>query len=240
LLTVLAVLGPACANRGMSRAGDDGGAAGAGGTGPGDAGSGGAGLGGMGSGGAIDMAPPPIDASDSGGNRDATDARDASADHSCTPAADFTYETTTTSEHVTPLTPDNAVKSIAHSTTAHYCGLRSLELTTLFAPGNTKGEVLIDMPDTLQNVAGKTVTIHVSASPAPDVQSYVAVTLITASGYLTLMPTIRGLSTDWLTQDYMIPADSDAGVMKVTGISIQVFDLKSYSGKIYIDDLAIR
>jgi hypothetical protein len=242
VLSVLTVMGPACANRGMNQSGGDASVDGSGGRGTdgqgsGGIGSGGMGSGGMGSGGAIDMATEPVDATDTA---DATDARDASTDHPCTPA-DFTFEGATTSEHVTtlPLPNINAVKSVAHSTVSRYCGTRSLELTTMFAPDTTtKGEVVIDVPGPLQNLTGKTITVHVSASPPFDEPSYVAVTLITGGGFLTLTPTIRALTADWLTQDLPIP--NDTRVMMVTAIAIQVFDLKSYSGKIYIDDLDIR
>jgi hypothetical protein len=248
VLIVLAVMGPACANRGMNHfVGDasvDGsggvgaGGQGSGGTGSGGTGSGGMGSGGMGSGGAIDMASDPVDAADA---RDSADARDASTDHPCAPA-DFPFETTATSEHVTTFPPPaiNAVKNIGHSTMSRYCGMRSLELTTMFAPDTTRGEVLIDVPVALQNLTGKTITVRVSASPPLEEPSYVAVTLVTASGFLTLSPTIRALTADWLTQDLTIPMGGDAGVMMVTSIAIQVFDLKSYSGKIYVDDLDIR
>ncbi|HVR60620.1 MAG TPA: hypothetical protein VMU50_01910, partial [Polyangia bacterium] len=81
----------ACANRGMTVNMGTGGASGdgSGGAGGGGDGTGGSGSGGSGSGGAIGTGGAPVVDS----SADATDARDASADHSCSAtAATFNFE----------------------------------------------------------------------------------------------------------------------------------------------------
>jgi hypothetical protein len=241
-------LASACANRGMMAApstgaggnsgsgggglAGTGGSTGTGGAGTGGDGTGGAGTGGDGSGGAAVDAPADLSPM--------ADAMDASVDHPCpTPAATFTFESGTSGARLG--TMQAAAQSVTISTANHYCGQHALEITTAFSgsSGNTTtAEVLIDLAANQQNLSGKMLTIHVSALPEPKPTTYMAVTLITSAGSMTLTPTIKPLTSDWQTTSYKVP--TAAATMMVSSIDIQIFDTNSYVGKIYIDDLDIR
>ena len=233
----------ACANRGMmtptpSGTGGSGDDAGTGGTG-GDMGTGGSGGGtggiigtGGSGGGVVDSGPDTL--------ADAVDARDATADHSCSPAAMFTFEAGVQGARLGAM--QGGAKSITNSTADHYCGTRALEITTGFSgtSGNTtKGEVFIDLAAAQQNLTGKTITIHVAAVPEPMPSAYLSLTLTTGSGSIDLKPSIRQLTSDWQTQSYPLTG-TDGGLMMVMNLDIQIFDTNGYSGKIYIDDIDIR
>ena len=154
----------------------------------------------------------------------------------------FTFESGTSGARL-GTTTGTAAKSVTTSMTNRYCGQRSLEISTTFSAmtgPTTKGEVLIDLTGAQQNLSGKTITINVSAIPEPMTSAYVALTLTTSVGSMTLVPTIKPLTSDWTTQSYKLPAGADGGVMMVSTIAIQIFDFSNYDGKIYIDDLDIR
>ncbi|HXI59222.1 MAG TPA: hypothetical protein VNO55_24315 [Polyangia bacterium] len=249
LVIVYVALPGACANRGMvstdgggsggaNGSGGGGGPGGSGGDSTGSGGSGGDVIGGSGGGGgaSVDLAPM-MDAIS-----DAKEVRDVSTDHAC-PMATFTFESGQTGVHLGTAVTATAAKSITTSTANRYCGQRALEITTTFSMmsgPSTKGEVLIDLTGAQQNLAGKTITINVSAIPEPMPSAYVALTLNTGGRPFDLVPNIKPLTSDWTTQSYKLPAGADGGIMMVTNISIQIFDFSNYDGKIYIDDIDIR
>lgn len=224
----------ACANRGMMVSTGTGGAGGDITGGSGGSGSGGDGTGGAGTGGDVGTGGVPVDSS-----VDSVDARDASGDRSCGTTATFTFEGGTQGAR---LGATGATKSITSSTTNHYCGTRALEIATGFSGttgSTTKSEVFIDLATGQQNLTGKTITIHVAASPAPMPSAYLSLTLITGSGSIDLKPSIRPLTADWQTQSYDLAA-TDGGVMMVMSLDIQIFDTNGYNGSIFIDDIDIR
>ncbi|HVR62506.1 MAG TPA: hypothetical protein VMU50_11430, partial [Polyangia bacterium] len=139
-------------------------------------------------------------------------------------------------------TMTGAAISVTSSTANHYCGQHSLEVTTTFigTSGNTtKAEVLIDLPPNLQNLSGKTITIHVAAVPDAMPSAYLALTLRTAVGDMTISPSVRPLTGDWKTQTYEVPSN-DGGTTMVTSLAFQMFDTNGYQGKLYIDDVDIH
>jgi hypothetical protein len=207
-----------------------GGSTGTGGAGTGGGGSGGTGTGGDGSGGTTVDAPADL--------TPMADVMDVSTDHAC-PAATFTFESGTSGARLG--TMQAAAQSVTVSTVNHYCGQHALEITTAFSgsSGNTTtAEVLIDLAANQQNLSGKMLTIHVSALPEPKPTTYMAVTLITSAGSMTLTPTIKPLTSDWQTESYKVP--TAMATTMVSSIDIQIFDTNNYLGKIYIDDLDIR
>jgi hypothetical protein len=246
--------GAGCANRGMVAPGELGGSGGAvtgvggaggtagaaaaggnvaaGGKGGGAAGAGGtAGAGGKGGGG--------------GSNLDAgcSLTTDALVDHSTTSCgAMFNFESGT--DGATLLAGSQAFTSVAHATTPHtYCGAGALGIAATFSGTTgptTKGE--IDIPLGVDggsaNLSGKTLTVHVSASPAAcgeDLRFKVLLDTTTGS------PT--ALSLNAVTANYTTVSASLAtvtGAAATNALAIQAFSVSGYTGTIYVDEIDIK
>jgi hypothetical protein len=254
------VSGAGCANRGMvapsevggsggevtgtggaagagGAAGGAGGAAGAGGIG-GAGGKGGAGAGGMaGAGGK--------GGGSAGSNMDAgcSVVTDASVDHSTTSCgAMFNFESSI--QGATLLAGSQAFTGVTKATTPHtYCGAGALAIAATFSGttgATTKGEVDIPLgvDGGTANLSGKTLTVHVSASPAAcgeDLRFKVLLDTTTGS------PT--ALSLNAITANYATVSMSlatVAGAAATNALAIQAFSVSGYTGTIYVDEIDIK
>lgn len=213
--------------------GATGGTIAAGGKGGGGAGAGGtAGAGGKGGG-------------SGGSNVDASCSvvTDALFDHSTTSCgAMFNFESGT--EGATLLAGPQAFTSVTHATTPHtYCGAGALAIAATFSGTTgptTKGEVDIPLgvDGGTANVSGKTLTVHISASPAAcgeDLRFKVLLDTTTGS------PT--ALSLNAITANYTTVSASLAAVVgaaATNALAIQVFSVSGYTGTIYVDEIDLR
>lgn len=218
-----------CANRGMV-APDDGDITGGGGGGiRTDAGSGGA-SGKGGSGGVTHV--------DAGCNL----VTDALYEHSTsTCGAMFNFEGGT--EGATLLAGTQAFTGVTAGTTPHtYCGTGSLAIAASFS-GTTgakeKGEV--DLPLGVDggsaNLAGKTLTVRLSAAPITCGDLRFAVTLNTTAGQ-TVVLRLSSVTSNWTTASVTLAADG--GVTATNKIALQAFSTTNYAGTIYVDEIDVR
>jgi hypothetical protein len=143
-----------------------------------------------------------------------------------------------------------------------FCGYGSLEITAAFSHADAgtdagsgdpyvTGEVIIPLNAgaTPENLTGKTITVHVQAVP-PDTQNDLAfyALLITSSGYQTLPGyPIKPINTAAFATKSTTLAGADAaadagiaGMNAVTRLSLEFFSYRSYTGKIYVDEVDIR
>lgn len=125
------------------------------------------------------------------------------------------------------------------ATTEHtQCGLGALLIMARFS-GTTgptaRGVVLIDLPPAEQNLAGKTLSLGVSAAPPVMPGPTVSVSLITPAGYVDF-PTIRNIPGVFFQGSYTVPATATS----VSAIVLQATDPSGYTGKLYIDEIDIK
>jgi hypothetical protein len=144
-----------------------------------------------------------------------------------------------------------------------FCGYGSLEITAAFshvdagADAGTgdpyvTGEVIIPLNSgmTAENLTGKTITVHVQAVP-PDTQNdlaFYALLITSTTGYQTLPGyPIKPINTNQFASKSTALAGADAGadagiagMNMVTRLSLELFSYRSYTGKIYVDEIDIR
>jgi hypothetical protein len=242
LLATSACLSLACANRGMhapTGAGTAGtsGATGAAGTSGGMGGSGaggGAGTSGGGAGGTGGV-------TGTGGACTIPSASDAAVDAAaCT--AKFNFESGLQGANI-PSSGQGAFTNVVASGAYTYCGNGALAVTASFSGTGgptTKGIVEIPIAPADMDFTGKTLTVHVAADPGCVADLGIAVVLLTGSGSPTVVPTTRGITSDWKTLTAVIDADGGVlGESSVLTLSLQAFSQSGYQGTIYIDEIAI-
>ncbi len=220
-----------CANRGMvapnEQTGTGGGLTGTGGKG----GSGGTAGKGGGSGGTN------VDAS-------CSLVTDALFDHSLTTCgATFNFEGSDNLERAT-LVAGSAFTAVAQATTPHtYCGTGALAITAAFSGTSgamEKGEV--DIPLGVDggsaDLSGKTLTIHVAASPAACGEDLrFTVVLKTATGSPAAI-NVNALTSNFLTASKSLASVS--GAAAANALAIEAFSTTNYTGTIYVDEIDLQ
>jgi hypothetical protein len=243
-----------CANRGMvtpSELGGSGGAlTGTGGGGGGAVGAGGiAGAGGKGGAAGAGAGGTAGASSGKGGgggaNMDAgcSVVTDASVDHSTTVCgAMFNFESGT--EGATLLAGSQAFTSVTKGTTPHtYCGAGALAIAATFSGTTgptTKGEVDIPLgvDGGTANLSGKTLTVHVSASPAACGEDLrFKVLLDTTTGSPTAL-SVNAVTANYTTVSMSLAAV--AGAAATNALAIQAFSVSGYTGTIYVDEIDLK
>jgi len=232
-----------CANRGMiapseetGTGGGSGGTAALGGSGGGaTGGKGGGAVGGKG-GGAGGSGGSNVDAS-------CTLVTDALVDHSITACgAMFNFEGTTAG--ATLLAGSQAFTGVSQGTTPHtYCGAGSLAIAATFSGGSgatTKGEV--DIPLGVDggsaDLSGKTLSVHVSASPAACGQDLrFKIILDTASGSPVAL-TVNTVTSNFTSASASLA--TVAGASATNKLALEAFSTTGYTGTIYVDEIDLR
>ena len=232
-----------CANRGMVAPEETGAGGGSGGL-PALGGSGGSATGGKG-GGTGGSATGGKGGGSGGSNVDASCSlvTDALFDHSTTVCnAMFNFEGST--EGATLLAGPQAFTGVAQGTTPHtYCGAGSLAIAASFSgtSGNTtKGEVDIPLgvDGGAANLSGKTLTVHVSASPVVCGEDLrFKVILDTATGSPVAL-SINAVTSNFTTVSASLAAI--AGASAVNKLAIEAFSTSGYSGTIYVDEIDLQ
>ena len=239
-----------CANRGMvapsdetgTGGGSSGGTAalgGSGGTGGSSTGGKGGGTGGSSTGG-------------KGGGTGGTNVdagcglvTDALFDHSTTVcSAMFNFEGAGNLEGATLLAGSQAFTSVLQGTTPHtYCGTGSLAIATTFSGtsgATTKGEVDIPLgvDGGAANLSGKTLTVHVSASPVVCGEDLrFKVILDTTSGSPVAL-SINSVTSNFTTASASLA--TVAGANAATKLAIEAFSTSGYTGTIYVDEIDLQ
>jgi hypothetical protein len=251
-----------CANRGMvapselAGSGGAAGEAGAGGNGAvggkgggagagGKAGGGGAGgkVGGGGAGGAAGAAGKGGGSGGSNVDASCSLVTDALFDHSTTTCgAMFNFEGSL--DKAALAAGSQAFTGVMQGTTPHtYCGTGALAISATFSGttgATTKGEVDIPLgvDGGTANLAGKTLTVHVAASPAACGEDLrVKVLLFTTTGSPT------AVSVNTVTANYTTASASlatVAGAAATNALAIQAFSVSGYTGTIYVDEIDIK
>jgi hypothetical protein len=232
----------------------DGGAAGAGGTiktdgGAGKTDGGGGGVGGKGGGGGGGTGGKGGSGGAGGSTlRDASCnlLTDALVEHSTTACnALFNFESGTQGATPASSAIQGAFKRVIQGTTPNtYCGAGSLAITASFSGTtgtSTKGEVDIPLGTDggTANLAGKTVSVHVSANPACDAALKFNVSLNTTTGSSVILR-IEPVTANWSTATVTLPAATDGGANSATALALQAFSFDGYVGTIYVDEIDIR
>jgi hypothetical protein len=251
-LILAGALALGCANRGMVAPGELGGSGGAltGGAGGtagasatgGTVAAGGKG-GGAGAGGTVGAGGKGGGSGGSNVDASCSLVTDALFDHSTTGCgATFSFESGT--EGATLLAGNQAFTSLTQATTPHtYCGTGALAIAATFngtTGATTKGEVDIPLgvDGGTANLSGKTLTVHVSASPAACVEDLrFKVLLDTTTGSPT------ALSLNAITANYSTVSMSlatVAGAASTNALAIQAFSVSGYTGTIYVDEIDIQ
>jgi hypothetical protein len=255
LLVASVLAGPClagCANRGMlapsettGTGGGSGGTAALGGSGGNATGGKGGATGGTGAGG---VAGSTGKGGGSGGsNVDASCSlvTDALVDHSTTVCnAMFNFEGTGNLEGATLLSGTQAFTGVSQAATPHtYCGTGSLAIAATFigTGGNTSRGVVnipLGVDGGYINLAGKTLTVHVAASPAAcgeDLRFKVILDTTTGS---PVVLSINALTSNFTTASALL--GTDAGAQTSNSLSIEAFSVSGYTGTIYVDEIDIR
>lgn len=244
LLTVCCALG--CANRGMI-AGTPGGSGGAttalggsAGASNAAAGAGGSATGGHGTGGAAGLGGTGGTVLVDAGCSLVTDAQ---VDHSTT-ACTATFDFEANLEGATLLTGTQAFTTLALATPPHtYCGTGALAIAASFsgtAGATTKGEVDIPLGVDAGSVdlSGKTLTVHISASPADCAQDLrIRIILDTATG----SPTVLSINT--VTENFTtasVTLATDGGAEAANALAIEAFSTTGYTGTIFVDEIDLE
>jgi len=201
-----------------------------GGIGGGTGGSGG-GIGGMGGG-------------SGGSNVDASCSlvTDALFDHSTTTCgAIFNFEGAGNLEGATLLAGSQGFTGVSQGTTPHtYCGTGSLAIAATFSgsSGNTtKGEVDIPLGGAA-NLSGKTLTVHVSASPVvcgEDLRFKVILDTTTGS---PVALSINAVTSNFTTVSASLA--TVAGASAANKLAIEAFSTSGYTGTIYVDEIDLQ
>ncbi|HSY41176.1 MAG TPA: hypothetical protein VLA79_16670, partial [Polyangia bacterium] len=168
---------------------------------------------------------------------------DALFDHSTTVCnAMFNFEGST--EGATLLAGPQAFTGVAQGTTPHtYCGAGSLAIAASFSgtSGNTtKGEVDIPLgvDGGTANLSGKTLTVHVSASPVVCGEDLrFKVILDTATGSPVAL-SINAVTSNFTTVSASLA--TVAGASAVNKLAIEAFSTSGYSGTIYVDEIDLQ
>ena len=210
--------------------GGTGGSKSTGGIGGGTGGSGG-GIGGMGGG-------------SGGSNVDASCSlvTDALFDHSTTTCgAIFNFEGAGNLEGATLLAGSQGFTGVSQGTTPHtYCGTGSLAIAATFSgsSGNTtKGEVDIPLGGAA-NLSGKTLTVHVSASPVvcgEDLRFKVILDTTTGS---PVALSINAVTSNFTTVSASLA--TVAGANATNKLAIEAFSTSGYTGTIYVDEIDLQ
>jgi hypothetical protein len=251
--------GAGCANRGMvlpsdtgsggaltgqggAGAGGAGGTAGAGATGGSVATGGKGGGAGAGTGGTAGTGGKGGGSGGSNIDAGCSVLTDAAVDHSTTSCgAMFNFESGT--EGATLLAGSQAFTSVAHATTPHtFCGIGALGIAATFSGttgATTKGEVDIPLgvDGGTANLTGKTLTVHVSASPAncgEDLRFKVNLNTTTGNPTVISLPAITG---NYTTVSAPLTA---SGTAATNALAIQAFSVSGYTGTIYVDEIDIQ
>ena len=210
---------------------------GAGGSAGGKAGSGGkGGSGGMGGGGR------------GGGGGTIKDAgcsllTDALVDHSTTTCnALFNFESGTEGATI-PTSTQTAFTGVTKTSTPTYCGGGALAIAASFSGSSglsVKGEV--DLPlgtdGGARDLDGRVITVHVSANPACDATLKMNIVVIDSSGAQQFPLRNVPLTANWTTASATLSAD--AGANSAIKIALEVTNVASYVGTIYVDEIDIR
>jgi hypothetical protein len=252
VIAPLVLYGAACANRGMvapsdlaGSGGEEAGAGGNGGAGGKGGSTGGAG-GKAGAGGAGGTAGATGKGGGSGGsNVDASCSlvTDALFDHSTTTCgAMFNFEGST--EKATLAAGSQAFTGVTQATTPHtYCGSGALAIAATFSGTTgvtTKGEVDIPLgvDGGTANLTGKTLTVHVSASPAACGEDLrFKVLLFTTTGSPTAI-SLNSLTANYTTVSASLATVAGAGATNT--LAIEAFSTSGYTGTIYVDEIDIK
>jgi hypothetical protein len=231
-----------CANRGMvapseetGTGGGSGGTAALGGSGGSSTGGkGGSSTGGKGGG-------------SGGSNVDASCSlvTDALFDHSTTSCgAMFNFEGIGNLEGAALLAGSQAFTVVSQGTTPHtYCGAGSLAIAATFSGtsgATTKGEVDIPLgvDGGAANLSGKTLTVHVSASPVVCGEDLrFKVILDTTSGSPVAL-SINTVTSNFTTVSASLA--TVAGASAATKLAIEAFSTSGYTGTIYVDEIDIQ
>jgi hypothetical protein len=247
--------GASCANRGMvapSELTGSGGATGeagaggnvsTGGVGGGTAGAGGKGGGTAGAGG---MAGVTGKGGGSGGSKvDASCSlvTDALFDHSTTTCgAMFNFESGI--EGATLAAGSQAFTTVTQATPPHtYCGSGALAIAATFSGTTgltTKGEVDIPLgvDGGTANLAAKTLTVHVSASPAACGEDLrFKILLFTTTGSPTAV-SVNAVTANYTTASASLA--TVAGAAATNALAIEAFSASGYTGTIYVDEIDIK
>ena len=239
-----------CANRGMVAPSDETGTGGGGSGGTaalgGSGGTGGSSTGGKGGG---------TGGSSTGGKGGGTGGTnvdagcglvtDALFDHSTTVcSAMFNFEGAGNLEGATLLAGSQAFTSVLQGTTPHtYCGTGSLAIAATFSGtsgATTKGEVDIPLgvDGGAANLSGKTLTVHVSASPVVCGEDLrFKVILDTTSGSPVAL-SINTVTSNFTTVSASLA--TVAGASAATKLAIEAFSTTGYIGTIYVDEIDLQ
>jgi hypothetical protein len=170
---------------------------------------------------------------------------DALFDHSTTVcSAMFNFEGSGNLEGATLLAGSQAFTGVTQGTTPHtYCGAGSLAIAASFSgtSGNTtKGEVDIPLgvDGGAANLSGKTLTVHVSASPVVCGEDLrFKVILDTTSGSPVAL-SINTVTSNFTTVSASLATVAGAGA--ATKLAIEAFSTSGYSGTIYVDEIDLQ
>jgi hypothetical protein len=168
---------------------------------------------------------------------------DALFDHSTTTCgATFSFEGST--EGATLLAGSQAFTAISQGTTPHtYCGAGSLAIAATFSGTSgalVKGEVDIPLgaDGGSVDISGKTLTVHVSASPAAcgeDLRFKIA--LDTTAGSPVAI-NVNALTTNFTTASASL--STVTGANATNRIALQAFSTTGYTGTIYVDEINLQ
>jgi hypothetical protein len=257
IIVPLFLCGASCANRGMvapSELAGSGGATGEAGAGGnvstggvgGNVSTGGAGGKGGGTAGAGGMAGATGKGGGSGGSKvDASCSvvTDALFDHSTTTCgAMFNFETSI--EGATLASGSQAFTTVTQATPPHtYCGAGALAIAATFngtTGVTTKGEVDIPLgvDGGTANLAGKTLTVHVSASPAACGEDLrFKILLYTTTGSPTAV-SVNAVTANFTTASASLA--TVAGAAATNALAIEAFSASGYTGTIFVDEIDIK
>ncbi len=237
--------GASCANRGMvapSELTGSGGATGEAGAG-GNVSTGGVGGGTAGAGG---MAGATGKGGGSGGSKvDASCSlvTDALFDHSTTTCgAMFNFESGI--EGATLAAGSQAFTTVTQATPPHtYCGSGALAIAATFSGttgATTRGEVDIPLgvDGGTANLAAKTLTVHVSASPAACGEDLrFKILLFTTTGSPTAV-SVNTVTSNFTTASASLA--TVAGAAATNALAIEAFSASGYTGTIFVDEIDIK
>ena len=239
-----------CANRGMVAPSEEAGTGGGSGGIPALGGSGGSSTGGKGGGAGGSSTGGKGGAAGGSGGSNVVDAgcglvTDALFDHSTTVcSAMFNFEGAGNLEGATLLAGSQAFTTVSQGTTPHtYCGTGSLAIAATFSgtSGNTtKGEVDIPLgvDGGAANLSGKTLTVHVSASPVACGEDLrFKVILDTATGSPVAL-SLNAVTSNFTTVSASLA--TVAGASAANKLAIEAFSTTGYTGTIYVDEIDLQ
>ncbi len=246
--------GAGCANRGMVAPSELAGSGGA----TGEAGAGGS-VGAAGNGGGTAGAGGKGGAAGAGGIAGATGKGGGSGgsnvDASCSVVTDALFDHSTTTcgamfnfesgiEGAKLLAGSQAFTTVTQATPPHtYCGSGALAIAASFTGttgATTKGEVDIPLgvDGGAANLTGKTLTVHVSASPAACGEDLrFKVILDTTTGSPTAL-SLNAITANYTTVSASLATVAGAGA--TNALAIEAFSVSGYTGTIYVDEIDIK